>query len=179
MKTLATALMLSLGLLSAGAQAAPNAEPNNLPYQGVYSQTDANAPTRAQVQAELAQAKANGQYTFGELEYPATQTGSTAAPSRDQVRQNWPRPRPAANTPSANSTTRPATEHRPAHPRPAFACQSNCAIPTRDGGSSFTDGEAAMDATPRATRRVARKAGEGAGQPVDSKELIIAINGCQ
>jgi len=86
MKTLATALMLSLGLLSAGAQAAPNAEPNNLPYQGVYGQTDANAPTRAQVQAELAQAKANGQYTFGELQYPAAQTGSTAAPSRDQVK---------------------------------------------------------------------------------------------
>lgn len=90
MKTLATALMLSLGLLSAGAQAAPNAEPNNLPYQGVYGQTDANAPTRAQVQAELAQAKANGQYTFGEQDYPAAITqGSalSAAEVRDDLAQ--------------------------------------------------------------------------------------------
>lgn len=69
MKTLATAVMLSM-TMATGAQAA-----------------DLGAePTRAQVQAELVQAKANGQYTFGELEYPAAQTGSTAAPSRDQVK---------------------------------------------------------------------------------------------
>ena len=54
MKTLATALMLSMSVLAAGAQAA-----------------DADqGPTRAQVQAELQQAKVSGQYTFGELEYP-------------------------------------------------------------------------------------------------------------
>ncbi|TRM53977.1 DUF4148 domain-containing protein, partial [Achromobacter sp. LC458] len=32
--------------------------------------TSASAKSRAQVQQELAQAKASGQYTFGELEYP-------------------------------------------------------------------------------------------------------------
>src|SRR3546814_16223615 len=39
MKTLATALFVSMGLLSAGAYAAsPNIEPNNVPFQGVYGQ---------------------------------------------------------------------------------------------------------------------------------------------
>ena len=55
MKTLATALMLSMSVLAAGAQAAEA-------DQGV---------TRAQVQAELQQAKVSGQYTFGEEGYPA------------------------------------------------------------------------------------------------------------
>lgn len=55
MKTLATALMLSMSVLAAGAQAA---------------EADQGA-TRAQVQAELQQAKVSGQYTFGEEGYPA------------------------------------------------------------------------------------------------------------
>ena len=46
MKTLATALMLSMSVIAAGA-----AE---------------TGPSRAQVQAELQQAKVSGQYTFGE-----------------------------------------------------------------------------------------------------------------
>lgn len=53
MKTLTTAILLSLGL-SAGAYAADTQPPL----------------TRAQVQAELAQAKASGEYSFGELDYP-------------------------------------------------------------------------------------------------------------
>src|SRR5690606_31676047 len=56
MKTLTTAILLSLGL-SAGAYAADTQPPL----------------TRAQVQAELAQAKASGEYSFGELDYPAVQ----------------------------------------------------------------------------------------------------------
>lgn len=87
MQTLTTALLVSISLLSAGAYAAsPNIEPNNVPFQGVYGQTDANTPTRAQVSAELAQAKANGQYTFGEEDYPAAVAGSTSGKSREQVR---------------------------------------------------------------------------------------------
>ncbi|AMG86714.2 MULTISPECIES: DUF4148 domain-containing protein [Bordetella] len=73
MKTLATAVMLSM-TMAAGAQAA-----------------DLGAePTRAQVQAELVQAKANGQYTFGEQDYPAAITqGSalSAAEVRDDLAQ--------------------------------------------------------------------------------------------
>ena len=54
MKTLTTTLLLSLALVGVGAQAA-----------GVEQ-----AKTRDQVATELQQAKANGQYTFGELDYP-------------------------------------------------------------------------------------------------------------
>ncbi|MBO9354524.1 DUF4148 domain-containing protein [Bordetella petrii] len=86
MKSLATALFVSMGLLSAGAYAAsPNIEPNNVPFQGVYGQVDANAPTRAQVQDELAQAKAAGLVTFGELDYPPVQASSAAGKTRAQV----------------------------------------------------------------------------------------------
>ncbi|CAB3940130.1 hypothetical protein LMG7053_00552 [Achromobacter ruhlandii] len=56
MKTLATALMLSMSVLAAAGAQAAEAD------QG---------PTRAQVQAELQQAKVSGQYTFGEEGYPA------------------------------------------------------------------------------------------------------------
>lgn len=54
MKTLTTTLLLSLALVGVGAQAA-----------GVEQ-----GKTRAQVATELQQAKASGQYTFGELDYP-------------------------------------------------------------------------------------------------------------
>ncbi|WP_438859686.1 DUF4148 domain-containing protein, partial [Achromobacter spanius] len=57
MKTLTTTLLLSLALVGVGAQAA-----------GVEQ-----AKTRDQVATELQQAKANGQYTFGELDYPPPQ----------------------------------------------------------------------------------------------------------
>ena len=85
MKTLTSALLVSMSLLSAGAYAAsPNIEPNNVPFQGVYGQVDANAPTRAQVVAELAQAKAAGLVTYGEEEYPV-EIASHSDKSRDQV----------------------------------------------------------------------------------------------
>ncbi|KOF53284.1 hypothetical protein AD428_14550 [Achromobacter sp. DMS1] len=52
MKTLATALMLSLAAISSGAYASQNIEPNNIPFQGVYGAAY-DGPARAQVQAEL------------------------------------------------------------------------------------------------------------------------------
>ncbi|AUA56768.1 Uncharacterised protein [Achromobacter spanius] len=58
-KTLATALMLSFAALSAGAYASENTEPNNVPFQGVYG-TPYEGPTRAQIQAELAEARTAG-----------------------------------------------------------------------------------------------------------------------
>ena len=54
MKTLTTTLLLSLALVGVGAQAA-----------GVEQ-----GKTSVQVATELQQAKATGQYTFGELDYP-------------------------------------------------------------------------------------------------------------
>ncbi len=60
MKTLTGAVMVSLALLSAGAYASPNGDSNNQPFEGVYGAQTSNSLTRAQVQAELAQAKAAG-----------------------------------------------------------------------------------------------------------------------
>ncbi|WP_459616181.1 DUF4148 domain-containing protein [Bordetella sp. 2513F-2] len=68
MKTLVTATALSLSML-AGAQAADLGQ----------------EPTRAQVQAELAQAKANGQYMVGEEGYPFLPAATSSA-TVDQVR---------------------------------------------------------------------------------------------
>lgn len=69
MKTLATAILLSLGV-AAGAQAAD---------------TNTQPLTRAQVQAELAQAKATGQYSFGDLDYPPTVAAQGPSLSRAEV----------------------------------------------------------------------------------------------
>ncbi len=84
-KTLATALLMSLAPLSAGAYASQNIEPNNVPFQGVYG-TPYEGPTRAQVQAELAAAKAAGQVSNVEPNdmpfqgvYGAPQSGVTRA----------------------------------------------------------------------------------------------------
>lgn len=54
MKTLASLLLISATFAGANVYAAsPNIEPNNVPFQGVYGHVDANAPTRAQIVAEL------------------------------------------------------------------------------------------------------------------------------
>lgn len=77
MKTLTTAILLSLGL-SAGAYAA-----------------DIQSPlTRAQVQEALAQAKASGAYSFGELDYPAVQAQASHV-TRAQVQQELDQARAA------------------------------------------------------------------------------------
>ncbi len=75
MKTLATALMLSMSVLAAAGAHAAEAD------QG---------PTRAQVQAELQQAKVSGQYTFGEEGYPAaiaSKSSLTSQQVQDQLAQ--------------------------------------------------------------------------------------------
>jgi anti-sigma28 factor (negative regulator of flagellin synthesis) len=69
MKTfIASAVVASFVLLSAGAQAADVGHDK----------------TRAEVVAELAQAKADGQYTFGNMDYPAA-IPQTSTLTRDQV----------------------------------------------------------------------------------------------
>ncbi|CAB3670095.1 DUF4148 domain-containing protein [Achromobacter denitrificans] len=67
MKTLATTLLLSLALAGVGAQAA-----------GVEQ-----AKSSAQVATELQQAKASGQYTFGELDYPPALPQATSLSSQE------------------------------------------------------------------------------------------------
>jgi ribosomal protein L30E len=67
MKTLTTTLLLSLALVGVGAQAAG------------FEQ----AKSSAQVATELQQAKASGQYTFGELEYPPALPQTTSLSSQE------------------------------------------------------------------------------------------------
>ncbi|ARP83548.1 hypothetical protein CAL12_23885 [Bordetella genomosp. 8] len=56
-KTIVSALILSFAAI--GAAQAANSEPNNVPFQGVYGQA-ANGVSRAQVVAELQQARSAG-----------------------------------------------------------------------------------------------------------------------
>lgn len=83
MKTIASTLILAASLMGASAYAG-NVEPNNTPFQGVYGQQDPAGKTRAQVQAELADARAQGLLTFGEAGQPPY-TGADATPGRAQV----------------------------------------------------------------------------------------------
>ncbi|EHK63036.1 DUF4148 domain-containing protein [Achromobacter arsenitoxydans] len=67
MKALVTPLFLSLALAGAAAHAA-----------------DAHSvKSGAQVATELQEAKASGQYTFGELEYPAAQPQTTGLTNQE------------------------------------------------------------------------------------------------
>jgi len=66
MKTLTTTLLLSLALAGVGAQAA-----------GIEQ-----AKSSAQVATELQEAKASGQYTFGELDYPPALPQTTSLSSQ-------------------------------------------------------------------------------------------------
>lgn len=63
----------------------PNIEPNNLPFEGVYGHLDDNAPSREQVVAELAQAKAAGLLTSGEQDYPPPCAATGPTKTREQV----------------------------------------------------------------------------------------------
>ncbi|AHV92779.1 DUF4148 domain-containing protein [Bordetella holmesii] len=85
MKTLTSALLMSMAMLSTGAYASQNIEPNNVPFQGVYGQQE-QGKSNAQVQQELANAKATGQYTFGENDYPPATAMATSGKTRQQVR---------------------------------------------------------------------------------------------
>lgn len=80
-KTLISAMILSLAAM--GAAHAGNSEPDNTPFQGRYGQAiDGNS--RAQVAAELRQARAGG--TIGNHETDnapfAAQAGSPASPAQ-------------------------------------------------------------------------------------------------
>ena len=80
MKTLVSAMMLSMTMIGAAAYAGePSGELDYPPVQNT-----ASTVTRAQIQAELQAAKAAGQVTFGELEQPAAYAAG-AAPSRADV----------------------------------------------------------------------------------------------
>jgi hypothetical protein len=64
-KTIVSAVILSFAAI--GAAQAANSEPDNVPFQGVYGQAD-NGASRAQVIAELQQARAAGQTGNGDVD---------------------------------------------------------------------------------------------------------------
>jgi serine protease inhibitor ecotin len=64
-KTIVSAVILSFAAI--GAAQAANSEPDNVPVQGVYGQAD-NGASRAQVIAELQQARAAGQTGNGDVD---------------------------------------------------------------------------------------------------------------
>ncbi|NMK47803.1 DUF4148 domain-containing protein [Achromobacter sp. Bel] len=87
MKTLTTTLLLCAGLAVAGAAQAQTPQYKRDLY-GDWRVTypAPTAKTSAQVASELAEAKADGQYTFGQEDYPPT-VASTRSESRAQVDQ--------------------------------------------------------------------------------------------
>jgi hypothetical protein len=91
MKTFTTTLLLCAGLAVAGAAQAQTAAPTTQYKRDLYGDWRVGYPaptakTSAQVAAELAQAKANGTYSFGQEDYPPP-VASTQSESRAQVEQ--------------------------------------------------------------------------------------------
>jgi len=87
MKTLSRTLLLCAGLAAAGAvQAQTTQYSRDLYGDWQVSRTAPAAKTSAQVSAELAQSKANGQYSFGQEDYPPP-VMSHQSETRAQVEQ--------------------------------------------------------------------------------------------
>ncbi len=95
MKTLTATLLLCAGLTAAGAvqaqqvqTAAPTAQyKRDLFGDWRVSYPSPTTKTSAQVSADLARAKSNGQYTFGEEDYPPAIASTGPTESRAQVEQ--------------------------------------------------------------------------------------------
>lgn len=86
-KTIATSLILSFALIGAAQAGTPRGDSDNTPFQGVYGQSDNSAASRAQIQAELQQANANGQVAFGDTDNVPFQPQAEGQVSRVQLAQ--------------------------------------------------------------------------------------------
>jgi hypothetical protein len=82
-KLITASLIASFALIGA-AQASPNSEPDNTPFQGVYAQNDSGT-SRAQVLADLQQAKAAGIVAFGDSDNAPYLAQADSGVSRAQV----------------------------------------------------------------------------------------------
>jgi len=67
MKTIATSLIISFALIGAAQAGTPRGDTDNVPIQGTICQA-ATSTSRAQVQAELQQAKTEGLVAFGDVD---------------------------------------------------------------------------------------------------------------
>jgi Tfp pilus assembly protein FimT len=81
-KLIAASIIASFALIGA-AQASPNSEPDNTPFQGVYGQNETGTST-AQIAADLAQARAAG-ITFGDSDNTPFTAQADSGVTRAQV----------------------------------------------------------------------------------------------
>ncbi|WP_179284234.1 DUF4148 domain-containing protein [Bordetella genomosp. 10] len=89
MKILASTVLVSLAMIAGAAQAAtPVSDTDNLPFQGSYGQADEGV-SRAQVQAELEQAKAAGIDMLGDIDNAAFQQNVKVSEGDDTGRTEF------------------------------------------------------------------------------------------
>ena len=81
-----TAAALTLSALIGAPAHADNVEPNNTPFQGVYSRHDAGAADRAQIKADLAHARTHGLVSNVEPNNLPFQAATQAGKPRTQVK---------------------------------------------------------------------------------------------
>ncbi|MFC4276738.1 DUF4148 domain-containing protein [Achromobacter aloeverae] len=84
MKTIATSLIISFALIGAAQAGTPRGDVDNVPFQGTYGQAGSSV-SRAQVQAELQQAKAEGLVVRGDLDNAPFTAQAESTVSRAQV----------------------------------------------------------------------------------------------
>jgi hypothetical protein len=84
MKTIATSLIVSFALIGAAQAGTPRGDSDNVPFQGSYNQVDSST-SRAQIQAELQQAKNEGLVARGDLNNVPFAAQADSSVSRAQV----------------------------------------------------------------------------------------------
>ncbi|MFC4279170.1 DUF4148 domain-containing protein [Achromobacter aloeverae] len=84
-QTIATSAALVLALVGIAHAGTPLGDPDNTPFQGAYGQSDNASASRAQVQAELQQAKAEGLVARGDLNNVPFAAQADSGVSRTQV----------------------------------------------------------------------------------------------
>ncbi|WP_233237572.1 DUF4148 domain-containing protein [Bordetella sp. LUAb4] len=84
MKTIATSLIISFALIGAAQAGTPRGDTDNVPFQGTYGQADSST-SRAQVQAELQQAKTEGLVAFGDVDNTPFAAQADSTLTRAQV----------------------------------------------------------------------------------------------
>jgi len=84
MKTIATSLIISFALIGAAQAGTPRGDTDNVPFQGTYGQADSST-SRAQIQAELQQAKNEGLVAFGDVDNAPFAAQADSTLTRAQV----------------------------------------------------------------------------------------------
>jgi hypothetical protein len=83
--TIASALILSFALMGGAQAQTPRGDSDNTPFGGVYGQVDSSAASRAQVEADLQQARIAGVVAFGDSDNVPFHAQSDSGVSRAQI----------------------------------------------------------------------------------------------